>query len=112
MRRSGPFGLTTSVVLIALLSITSASGPSLAVTALAQTMPMPMGSASCEVPQVAFCDTFDQPFTGGGRTGQLDPSRWSVARVSGINNPGENIDDKWVPTDAMHCKNRVSGVVP
>jgi len=42
------------------------------------------GSGQCGLSQLAFCDTFDQPYTGSGRTGHLDPSRWTVARLSGF----------------------------
>jgi hypothetical protein len=67
-------------------------------------------SATCNLSQVAFCDTFDQPFTGAGRTGQLDPSRWTVSRHSGLN--GSGMFNMFVPSDAMRCRDRITGVVP
>lgn len=76
-------------------------------TADAQTMDMP-----CGLHAPAFCDTFDQPFTGGGRTGQLDPSRWTVGRFTGVNNSGQGLYNAFKPSEAMHCKTPISGVVP
>ena len=38
---------------------------------------------SCEDDDLAFCDTFDaKTSTPGPRTGDLDPARWSVGRIS------------------------------
>src|SRR5262245_54385883 len=61
-------------------------------------------STDCGLSNPAFCDTFDQPYLGSGRTGQLDPSRWSVARLSGLNAPGSGMINMFPASDAMHCK--------
>jgi hypothetical protein len=38
-------------------------------------------AGSCGFQAPAFCDTFESgPSTGGGRSGELDPARWSVVR--------------------------------
>ena len=38
-------------------------------------------TGSCGFDAPAFCETFETgPATGGGRSGELDPARWSVAR--------------------------------
>lgn len=52
----------------------------------------------------AFCDSFETLFPGG-RGGDLDESRWSVARVT------QNINT-WEPTDAMFCLQKLTGVLP
>lgn len=66
----------------------------------------------CGLAQVAFCDTFDTPYAGSGRSGQLDPSRWSVARLTENDNPTQGRINEFWPTDAMHCKTPVTGVLP
>jgi hypothetical protein len=68
-------------------------------------------SGDCGMDRAAFCDTFDQPHTGGGRTGALDPSLWTVSRHSGLNN-GSDMLNMFVPSDAMMCRDRVAGIVP
>src|SRR5438876_11923985 len=77
-----------------------------------------IGSASaqqaggnCGLAQPAFCDTFDQPFNGGGRTGQLDPSRWTIARI-GNSNPKHGFVNFFIGSNAMPCKTPVTGVMP
>ena len=47
------------------------------------------GADTCGLSGVAFCDTFEQPYTRDARSGRLDPSPWSVARVTGTNNQGQ-----------------------
>lgn len=70
-----------------------------------------MGAGGCGLPQPAFCDTFDAPFPIT-RSGQLDNSRWSVARVSSAHNPSQGNVDTFYPTDAMFCKDPITGVRP
>jgi hypothetical protein len=66
---------------------------------------------ACGLSQVAFCDTFDAPYTGASRTGQLDPSRWSVSRLTSSVQPGLKYN-QFIPSPAMHCKDPITGVVP
>src|SRR5207249_7010331 len=66
---------------------------------------------NCGLSQPAFCDTFDQPYNGGGRTGQMDPSRWSIGRV-GNAGPSQNLINMFAPSPAMRCKTPVTGVMP
>src|SRR5262245_6062463 len=41
-------------------------------------------SANCSLSTPAFCETFNQgPSAVRGRGGDLDPSKWSTARLSG-----------------------------
>jgi hypothetical protein len=40
------------------------------------------GAPGCDVASPAFCDTFDQPSAIRGRGGDLNPSRWSTARIA------------------------------
>ncbi|SHN87826.1 hypothetical protein [Bradyrhizobium erythrophlei] len=41
-------------------------------------------SANCSLSAAAFCETFDEgPAAVGGRGGDLDPKKWSTARLSG-----------------------------
>jgi hypothetical protein len=44
-------------------------------------MQMPTGPDKCQLPQLAFCDTF-QTIVGGGREGDLDPAKWSFTRMT------------------------------
>ncbi|HTO99373.1 MAG TPA: hypothetical protein VMK66_20135, partial [Myxococcales bacterium] len=44
---------------------------------------------------VAFCETFDQAFTPGNRSGQLDGTLWGVSRLTGNNNLGQGLLDAW-----------------
>ena len=60
-------------------------------------------SLPCNLSQPAFCDRFDQPFMGSGRTGHLDPTRWSVSRVNGMTNPGGGLLNNFKPSNAMRC---------
>jgi hypothetical protein len=39
------------------------------------------GSVACGLADAAFCETFDQPSTLQGRAGELNPARWSGARM-------------------------------
>jgi hypothetical protein len=39
-----------------------------------------VGGPGCGLPAAAFCDTFDAPAAKPGREGDLDPTKWSVAR--------------------------------
>jgi hypothetical protein len=66
---------------------------------------------TCGLAQVAFCDTFDSP-SPGGRAGDLDERRWSVARLTQNTNPSQGSLNPWPATAAMHCKDPMSGVLP
>src|SRR5712692_2533907 len=110
MRRLGLHLLST---LLALAPTFGGFSGSLTATAHAQSMPMPMNmSKGCGLSEPAFCDTFDEPFSGGGRTGQMNPNRWSIARVSGVVNADQNKINEWIPSPALHCRTPISGVVP
>src|SRR5690349_2839532 len=102
LRRLPPL-IGTVVVVVAIVSVAQlADGVNASVgigEAAAQTAP----SGTCGLAQPAFCDTFDQPFTGGGRTGQLDPSRWAIARV-GNANPSQGLVNFFIGSNAMYCK--------
>jgi hypothetical protein len=67
--------------------------------------------STCGLAQVAFCDTFDSP-SPGGRAGDLDERRWSVARLTQNTNPSQGSVNPWPATTAMHCKDPMSGVLP
>lgn len=88
------------------------------ISALVLVMLIPLGakaqvaSGNCNLPQAAFCDTFDSPFPQANRTGQLDPAKWDIGRWSGLTNTGSNQINMFPPADAMHCKVPVSGVMP
>jgi len=64
---------------------------------------MSMGPDQCNLPQLAFCDTF-QTIVGGGREGDLDPTKWSFTRVSEQNNPSQGLVDNYAPSLAQFCK--------
>src|SRR5438105_10592538 len=60
----------------------------------------------CGLPQAAFCDMFATTFTGGGRSGQLDPARWSVTRqLAGMPNA-------WAPSSIPLCDQNFGAIVP
>jgi hypothetical protein len=40
------------------------------------------GAPGCDVASPAFCDTFDSPASVRGRGGDLNPTRWSTARLA------------------------------
>ena len=52
---------------------------------------------------VAFCETFDQAFTPGNRSGQLDGTLWGVSRLTGNNNLGQGLLDAWSPSTIDAC---------
>jgi hypothetical protein len=56
-----------------------------------------------------FCDDFSESASAGGRGGDLDDRRWSVARVTGS---GNNDFTPFPPTPAAACKSGVSMVTP
>src|SRR5215471_9122783 len=68
--------------------------------------------ATCNLSCPAFCDTFDNPFPTISRTGQLNPTRWSVAHVNTGVNADQGQINTWTASDAMHCKTPVTGVLP
>jgi hypothetical protein len=52
------------------------------------------GGPGCGLDHAAFCDTFDAPSRPGSRAGELDPSKWSAARMCDIGGP--TADDRAV----------------
>lgn len=71
-------------------------------------------AGACGLGQPVFCDTFDAPYTSGvkGRTGQLDPSRWTVARLTQLVNPAQGQLNEFLPSAAVRCKTGTITVVP
>jgi hypothetical protein len=47
----------------------------------------PPGPPGCGLESAAFCDTFDAPAGGTTRAGELDPAKWSAARMCNIGGP-------------------------
>jgi hypothetical protein len=80
--------------------LTAASHPAAKISLAAG---MSMGPDQCNLPQLAFCDTF-QTKVGGGREGDLDPSKWSFTRLSENNNPSQGLIDNYAPSVAQFCK--------
>ena len=74
------------------------------------TPPPPPGPPGCGLEQAAFCDTFDTP-SPGGRNGDLS-DRWSVARISNINNLGQGEYNLWGSTTTEGCGSSTAGVMP
>jgi hypothetical protein len=66
---------------------------------------------SCRLPNPAFCDTFDTPHPGG-RGGDLDEAKWSVYRVGGGVNPGQQMLMIWNPTIINKCRNFINVQAP
>jgi hypothetical protein len=50
----------------------------------------PPGPAGCGLESAAFCDTFDAPAGASTRAGELDPNKWSAARMCNIGGPTNN----------------------
>ncbi|MER3420252.1 MAG: hypothetical protein C4290_06895 [Chloroflexota bacterium] len=68
-------------------------------------------SATCGLPQAAFCDTFDSP-APGGRGGDLDERRWSFARYGNGINPSQGDVNVWRSTTAQFCLQTITNVLP
>jgi hypothetical protein len=47
----------------------------------------PPGPPGCGLDEAAFCETFDAPAAATTRAGELDPKRWSAARMCNIGGP-------------------------
>jgi hypothetical protein len=56
----------------------------------------------CQLPQLAFCDTF-QTSSPGGRGGDLDESKWSFTRLSQLNNPHQGQLNNYAAFNAEFC---------
>ena len=76
----------------------------------AQTVPthgehpgMPDG---CQLPKVAFCDTFDVA-APGGRGGDLDERKWSVSRISPAVDLYRGKLNEWRASTHNHCGTRM-----
>lgn len=82
----------------------------LSLTAL--TTPALTQSSSCSLSNPAFCDTFDQPSPTISRTGQLDPSRWTINHVNTGVNTDQGDVNSWATADAMHCRDLMPNVMP
>jgi hypothetical protein len=65
----------------------------------------------CGFAEAAFCDAFEAP-SPGGRGGDLDEQRWSVARVNQSSNPSQGSLNTWSPSILEGCGAPVSGVIP
>ena len=50
----------------------------------------PPGPPGCGLESAAFCDTFDAPAGATTRAGELDPNKWSAARMCNIGGPTNN----------------------
>lgn len=50
-------------------------------------MTYPPGPPGCGLDAAAFCDTFDAPAGADTRAGELDPKKWSAARMCNIGGP-------------------------
>jgi hypothetical protein len=75
----------------------------IAVSSEELTLQSAIASNTCALAQVAFCDTFSGRFAGG-RSGDLDPTRWSVTRqVAGTN---------WGPSTLPICDQNAGPIVP
>ena len=81
--------------------------------------PGPPGPPGCGLDAAAFCDTFDAPTAGGGREGELDPKKWSIARAeqAALGGDAITIGDHALPvgtaTLTSSCRSDVAGqVVP
>ncbi len=85
------------VVLLGLLAITPSS-------------PSEAAGGPCGLPQAAFCDTFGNAFQGG-RAGQLDPTRWSVTRLTSDLNASQGILNQWYPTTLPICDQNVGKIL-
>jgi hypothetical protein len=65
----------------------------------------PPGPAGCGLDAAAFCDTFDAPAGKMTRAGELDPTKWSAARMAEIGSP--STDDHAVairPAKVPSCR--------
>lgn len=74
-------------------------------------MMMSPQTIGCELSQIAFCDIFTSP-SSGGRSGELDNSKWSVSRWIKNTSIAHGQLNEFYPTDAYHCRDLVHGVVP
>jgi hypothetical protein len=66
-------------------------------------------SGDCALAEAAFCDTFDQGPTGGGRSGELDPASWSVLRAIPSQHPDLDSGFEIGPALMPDCRPGVSG---
>jgi hypothetical protein len=74
-------------------------------------MPDAPKSGDCGLQQPAFCDMFDTP-APGGRGGDLDETRWSVARVNQKVNSSQGELVSWPATTLSACGKLTEGVFP
>lgn len=75
------------------------------------TTTIPSGTASCGIVNAAFCDTFDQPYTGPQtQTGDLNPVLWGVSR-SGFYNPSQGLINSFVMSHNA-CANGAQSPIP
>jgi hypothetical protein len=68
-------------------------------------------SGDCDLKEPAFCDMFDAP-APGGRGGDLDETRWSVARVNQKVNSSQGELVSWPATTLSACGKLTEGVFP
>jgi hypothetical protein len=62
----------------------------------------PCGMQTNEAP-VAFCERFSAPSPATGRSGPLEGTRWSVARIGGNDNLGQGTFNAWSPSTLSAC---------
>jgi hypothetical protein len=60
------------------------------------------GSGRCDLKQATFCETLDKP-SPGGRSGDLDETLWSVARVNQKVNSGQGELVSWPEVPRSAC---------
>jgi hypothetical protein len=69
-------------------------------------------ASTCGLAQPAFCDSLSSVYQGGGRTGQLDPSRWSVTRLTSDVNIGQGVLNQWYPSTLPICDQNAGSILP
>jgi hypothetical protein len=65
----------------------------------------------CQLPQLAFCDTF-QTVVGGGREGDLDSAKWSFTRATQATNPSAGLVNNYLPFNAEFCRDHQVRLAP
>lgn len=112
MPRWRPIAAWLAALALAVLLPLALAGP-----ASADPTPPTLGGdmLNCFLPSAAFCDDFSEgAYTGSAanRGGDLDPTRWSVARETEAVNPGQGQYQTFSPTTAQFCQTPLTGVLP
>ncbi|HEY3494047.1 MAG TPA: hypothetical protein VGK73_05145, partial [Polyangiaceae bacterium] len=66
-------------------------------------------NGDCGLAEPAFCDTFEQGARDGGRSGELDPERWSVLRAVPSLHPDLEAAYEIQPALLPECREGLSG---